>query len=200
MDQDSKYRHSYENKRLDEAYHAFVCGEGSLRQLVKSSKLSLRTLQRYSSRDSWVEELEARKAALSAEVSVLSQMAAVAPDDAIVAPDDAKGAIVAVLRRQQRFWDRIDAHVTRALEDAERRAAESKRPLSYGQLIPLLNVAEKASVNLRKAYGIPDVTRMEFEDKTPALRHAERIRANREKRMAQQPAAPAPAVDTEVPN
>lgn len=189
MDQPSPYRRSYPNKRLDEAYRRYVRGEASLRDLVRSSKLSLRTLQRYSSRDHWVVEEEEWKAKASEEVAQLTQMAAMAPDVAaggvsLAAGVTVKDVILGVLKRQQRFWDRVESRVLETFEEIERRAMDRKAAMPVGQLIGLLNVAEKASTNVRKAYGIPDVTRMEFEDKTPtAKKHADVIREKRAQRL-----------------
>lgn len=165
------YRRAYENKRLNAAYRRFVDGGGdvSLTDLVKSSGYSKRQLQRYSSRDEWVTEQEERKAQAAVAASLLTQMAAMAPDATAAGGDGvipgAKDIILGVLKRHQQFWDRIERHVVTALDEMERKATERKQPLNIGNLVQILTVAEKASANVRKAYGIPERSTMELTGK-----------------------------------
>ena len=55
------YKHRYQSIALDKAYRSFVKGEASLPELVTSSRLSLATLKRRSTKDGWVAEREERK-------------------------------------------------------------------------------------------------------------------------------------------
>lgn len=187
------YRHRYENQRLDVAYRRFVDGGGdvSLGDLVASSKISKRQLQRYSSRDQWVAEMEERKTKAALAASLLTQMAAMAPETAAGGGADGtlpgvKEIMLGVLRRQQAFWDEVETEVRAAFADLKKQATDRKKAaVAIGQLVPFLNAARIASECTRKAYGIPDVTKLEFEDKTPAAkRHADTIRAKKEKRHA----------------
>lgn len=158
------YRRSYKKKSLDKAYRQFVDGTASLRKLTKSSGVSFSTLCRHSAKDEWVAEMEERKGKALAAASLLTQMAAVtaevdaSPGGAVMG---AREAIIAVLKRQQQFWDRVESRVASIFDEIEQRAADTKRPVQLGQIIPLLTAAEKASSNVRKAYGIPDATKLD---------------------------------------
>ena len=206
MDQRSPYRRSYEKKSLSDAYHRFVDGEMSLGDLVKLAKLSKRTLMRYSSRDEWVTERDDRKAEVAKFASALAAEAAMAPDDAtdgtavspeeMVAGGDLKAVILRVLKGQQRFWDRIQVRAEALFAAAEEELGKpgTRVMTAATQLSKVLEVAERASTNVRRAYGIPDVTRLEFEDKTPAAqRHADKIRQRKAQRDAASVAASTPA-------
>lgn len=188
MDQPYNFRRSYPNKRLDDAYRRFVRGEASLRQLEKQARVSLRTLQRYSSKDQWVEELEERKAKAAVAASMLTQLAAMAPDvaadgvsgDTDAPPPSAKDIILGVLKQEQKFWDRIRERAEQLFDAAvtELEKPGTKPMTAAVQLGKVLEVAERASMNRRRAYGIADVTKIEWEDKTPAARkHVDTIRS-----------------------
>lgn len=200
MDQHSNYRRKYERKPLDRAYRLFVNG-ASIRECAKKTKVPSRTISKYSSSDEWVAEREARHEVAAKQAAQDALAASVAAANATEAeiqaeleanPDDLKALTKAVLKRQQKFWDRLEGVAVEALDEIIRKAAEQKRPVPLGQLVPLLKAAELASSGVRKAYGIPDVSKIEWEDKTPAAkRHADVIRQKRLERLAKAAQVPA---------
>lgn len=200
-DQSSEYRQKYENKRLDEAYRLYVDGKATVKQLATRFKsVSLRTLQRKSATDKWMDERDERKrmasheaieavfvaaseAAATSEADLYAKMAAAGDNP------DQKTVVMTVLKRQQKFWDRLEARVISHLDLIEAKAKEQSRDVALGQIIPIINAAERVSNGVRKAYGIPDVSKLEFEDKTTgARRHADVIRERRVERLARRSA------------
>lgn len=189
------YRRTYKKKSLNEAYRRYVRGEGSLPQLAKVAKVSPRTMNRYSARDGWVEEREEWKRREAEAASKLAALAAttpevsadggeVAPDELITDSTDAKTAMLTVLRRQQKFWTRLELRMIECFDRFEA-DAHKRGGLKVGQLVAIASLAERVSTGVRKAFGIPDVSRIEWEDKTPAAqKFAERIRERREARLA----------------
>lgn len=186
------YRHAYEDKRHNRAYRLFVDGSGTIRELAERTKVSARTIGRYSVRDEWVSERDERtnlRTEQNAAARLLaSTEAAMATEDGLrrqlAANPDQKTLILSVLKRHQKFWDRVESRVDEVLAEAEREAATKAKPIQLGKLIPILKAAEIASANVRKAYGIPDVSKIEWEDTTPAAkRHADTIRQRRAARL-----------------
>jgi hypothetical protein len=203
MDPHSNYRQTYDNPRLDDAYRQFVDGFATLRQLVNISGVSIRTLERRSSRDDWKDEREEKKSNAAAAASVLNQLAAVTQDGPITADGlGVKDIMVGVLRRQQKFWDRVEAEVIAYFDQIQRAAEEKDEAIAIGRLNILLKAAETASANVRKAYGIPDVTRVEIDDRsTAAGKHVIAIKRRREARMLELAKRDAPTTtETETTN
>lgn len=190
------YQKSYPKKRLDKAYRRFVDGTALLKDLTKSAGVSLRTLQTYSARDGWVAEREARKTELAETAQVAAQLAATASESEIetqlAANPDLKAAILAVMKRQQVLYDRLMVGLERAFESVEKSAASDPRGLTIQRLLPIAKLVDLITTGQRKAYGIPDVSKIEWEDKTPAAkRHADVIRQKRLERLAKAAQAPA---------
>lgn len=189
------YQRAYKQKALDKAYRAVVDGKYSTRDLARLKWApALRTMDRYSAKDGWIAERDERKALrLKGEreaVEVAAMAAAAASEQEIAAKLEAgadhKTVMMAVLKRQQKLWDTLESKLSEAFASAAEKARETGKPMALGALIPIIKAASMASDGVRKAYGIPDVSKIEWEDTTPAAkRHAETIRQRRLKRMAE---------------
>lgn len=192
------HRHAYADKRLARAYQLFIDGAGSLREVADRTKVGYRTLCRHSSNAEWVAERDTRASAKAQSDATTRLLAAAEAAMAVegdlqrqlTANPDQKTLILAVLKRHQKFWDRVELQVSEVLSEAEREAAAKSRTIPLGKLIPILKAAEIAAAGVRKAYGIPDVSKIEWEDTTSVAKmHAEAIRQRRMKRLSEQTAA-----------
>lgn len=170
MSQPPPYRRAYDDPRLDRSYRAFVDSVAALRGLAPLTGLPQRTAARYAKRDQWVEERDERtKVKLETETQaaiVAAQTAAVATDGsseaALAAEGDApqfKTVALAVLKRQQRAFERVETVVLGILDEEIRKAEETGRSVAVGRLIPIVTLMEKVATNVRRAFGIPDVSK-----------------------------------------
>lgn len=213
MDPHSKYRQKYKSKRLHEAYRLYIDGKGSvtLKELVKISKTSLKTLQRYSSRDHWVAEADEARRQQAHEivqaVTVSAEMAAMATETDIqsklqaqTGTSEAVALVKRVLGQDRSILDEMAEDMRAAYRTAKAKKVEAGQSLAPGQIAVYAKTYQLIADARRDAYGIPKVTKMEFEDKTPAAKkHAETIREKRLARMAATEAKVAAATATSAP-
>lgn len=165
------YRRTYDDARIDASYRAFVDGAATLRSLQAKTGLPFRTASRYASKDQWVDERDERtKVRLEAE----SEAASMATAEAAVATAgdiDAKLAAeaerpqfktvaVAVLKQQQEMFDKLGKMTDRLIGDIFAKAEQTGSPVAAGRLIPIVKLAELVATNARRAYGIPDVSKL----------------------------------------
>lgn len=189
------YKRNYtgDDERLNEPYRLYVDG-ASQRNVSEITGIPPRTIARYSKRDGWAQEqrerasakagsvLAAVLAATAARVAVPENVSAAASD--ALASGDVRAAIQIVLKKQQRFsdaiFDALDAALIKALDDAKAKG----RAVTASLLFPFVALGEKVTVMQRKAHGIPDVTKLELEDKSAAKMHADAIMRRRQERLA----------------
>jgi hypothetical protein len=188
------YRRTYEDSRLNEAYHLYVDGKGSHREIEAFSGISKRTISRYSASDKWAPERDERMRIIAHESALASINESLVPAGATNTEPDLDVRIAAALRspevlqrhggvasQQRALWDALMTDLREAY--AEFKARLSGKPASVGQLFPYVMLGEKISVCQRKAHGMADVTKLEIDDKSAAARrHAETIRKKKEER------------------
>jgi len=195
------YRQKYDDPRVDEAYRLFVQGKGSLQQLVEITGAAKRTLSRYSTRHKWVDE-QSEYARLATHGTALATIEAfLAPADATdleekiaaaLNSDDVKTRIGGVMTQQRIVYDELMGDVRVLYAGVKKQAAERGKPLNVGQLIVIIGMVDKIAVGQRKAHGIPDVTKLEFEDKSSTAElHARKVAERRQRRLSVAAAATA---------
>ncbi|MGK2857549.1 MAG: hypothetical protein ACSLFQ_10115 [Thermoanaerobaculia bacterium] len=165
------YRRTYDDPRLDASYRAFVDSVAALRGLAQLTGLPQRTAARYAKRDQWVDERDERtKAKLEEETRaalVAAQDAAVASAGSIAAKLEAEGdapqfktLALSVMKRQQQLFDTLEATVIEIVREVLAKAKQDGKPIAVGRLLPIVKLAELTATNARKAYGIPDVSKV----------------------------------------
>jgi len=168
MGQPLRYLRTYANKKLDKAYRLFVDSRASQREIPDLTGISRSTINRYSTRDQWNAERTTRsefQAKREQEIAeTIAGEAAVAPDGADatpVTPDplDPRPVLLRVMKRQQRLFDRIEEQAVKIVDAEISKAEETGKAVSIGRLMPIIALAEKICSNVRRAYGIPDVTK-----------------------------------------
>lgn len=209
MSDTPEYRRKYENPQVDEAYRLFVDGKGSQREIATLTGVARRTLQRRSAADKWLEEQTER----AKERAHGATMAALAPNPgaggacpdledrirSLMSSDDVRSRVGAVMSHQRIFWNLLSNDLSVAYADLLATAKKNGRRLSAGALFPFVALGEKIAQQQRKAHGIPDVTKLELEDKSAARMHADTIRDRRAKRLAEKAAAEKAAIEKSQP-
>jgi hypothetical protein len=191
MSDTPEYLHQYQNPKVDEAYRLFVDGKGSQRGICELTGLSRRSLQRKASPDGWTEE-RTERARVRAHGAVMAQLEpgiGGGPDledriRELMSSEDTRLRVGAVMARQRIFWDGLSEDLTTAYAEKNAVAKKNKRRLSAGELFPFVALGEKIAQQQRKAHGIPDLTKLEIDDKSAARLHAEAIGKRRQARLA----------------
>ncbi|MFA6958687.1 MAG: hypothetical protein WC538_22695 [Thermoanaerobaculia bacterium] len=153
------YRRTYHDPRLDASYRAFVDSVATLRGLLNLTALPSRTATRYASKDEWFDERDART---KVQLEQQTKAALVAAEEAAVATPgyieaklteegDApqfKTLALAVMKRQQQLFDRIEAAVARLVDAVLADAERDAKPIPAGRLLPIVKLAEMAVFNV----------------------------------------------------
>jgi hypothetical protein len=195
------YRRTYDDSRISEAYRLYVDGKATQRDLEGLTGMARRTIARYSSRDGWLDERDHRTRIVAHDAAMASLTSPSAPTAAD--EPDLESRIATALRspevmqrhggvstQQRGFWDALMADLRAAY--AEFKKKNEGKPIAASQLFPYVALGEKISVCQRKAHGMPDITKMEIDDKSAlAKRHADNIQKRKAARLSGVPVQPA---------
>jgi hypothetical protein len=96
---------------------------------------------------------------------------------------EVKLRVGAVVASQRILWDAMNEDIGAAYRKV-RPTLENMTPRqALGTIFPFVAIAEKAFQQQRKAHGIPDVTKLEIEDKSGARMHADAIERRKQARF-----------------
>jgi len=206
------YLRLYEDPKLNEAYRLYVDGKvDSLGQAAELTGTKKRTLERRSTEatpqcsTTWKAERDQRAqvAAHAAAVAVVETVIPPLGGDGsaidleaklaeALASDDTRTRIGGVLLQQRLVLDEVMKEYAAAFRKT--REVAHGRPagvMAIGQLRVFADVGDRLAAAQRKAHGIPDVTKLEIEDKSEAKQHADVIERRRRERLARVGAATA---------
>lgn len=205
------YLLSYEDSKIEKAYHRYLEGE-SQKKIAKALKIPERTLARRCIEGGWEDERKIRRtvadetpvvAAVAVEqTSATATESAPLPEptpkhgpEPDVPQENQRHAIDRMLRKQQRFVDRLVDAADRASEELIASIEGKPARVAFAQVSQLSTLGGRLLEMQRKAYRVPD--KMEIEDTTPAQKHIDNVRRLREEREVRERGAVAAA--TAVP-